>query len=362
MNSTRLEEDMKYLNDHFVDFMKKSKKSENAKFNKIREKIIDIFVVYFEMGIPSENPCYEVFENFKKSLIEYGIVQIFGHEMKGCRKNSFDFILDCRVKEDRVKILIEFKHNASSVSDLPQFVQIYTNNKGTKITKKDYHLFYYEQYLPKVLDFIQNKYNVNLSLPSYDEYLKDLTKETKKDSFHYLIKQYYEKDGKKGMNLIVKESIRQFLKCDDLSDIDSLCRKLKEQTKKVFLLEKEGKFYCEEIKEEQVNVEKVKGIKNGNTIIFETSSQYEIHCLLRWKNGNGCIGPAWQIKLIHKGREKSRSSSESEGEEELCAEKLHKSFGKRKGYSLVELKNFCKLRKIDSKGNKKDLVSRLMMS
>jgi hypothetical protein len=358
--STPFEEDMKYLNDHFADFNFKNKKSENDKYNKIREKIINLFLEYFEKGIPKENQCYELFENFKHSFTQYGVVQIFGHEMKGCRKNSFDFILDCWMTDQRVRIFIEFKHNAIKLTDPPQLLQIYTNNNGTKITKNDYHLFYYEKYLPKVLDFIQNKYNVTLSLPSYEEYLKDLTNDKKKESFHHTLKKYYEM-GKKEMNEIVKESIQEFLKFQDQEGeesfkIHSFHQKLKEQTIKWFLLHKEGKFYFDQISDDQVNIQKFKEIKNDNTIIFETLSKYEIHCLLRWKNGNGCIGPAWQIKLV----DPKPNVEVPNHLIPLCREKLQMSMGKRKGYSLVELKEFCKLRNFDTKGKKKDLVSRLM--
>ena len=37
-----------------------------------------------------------------------------------------------------------------------------------------------------------------------------------------------------------------------------------------------------------------------NNIIFTTTSNKKIKCLLRWKNGNGCVGPAWQISLRHR--------------------------------------------------------------
>jgi hypothetical protein len=60
-----------------------------------------------------------------------------------------------------------------------------------------------------------------------------------------------------------------------------------------------GKFYIEQIKD-YMKVLRFIRIKNGNTIVLASPMKSEIHCLLRWKNGNGCRGPAWQISLKRK--------------------------------------------------------------
>jgi hypothetical protein len=302
--------DLEYLNDNFVHFVLKNKKSENDAYSSIREKVINLFITYFEKGIPKENQCFELFQNFKQTMMTYGITGILNHKKKGGRKNTFDFILDCRVKhevksdlknddQDKKEVIFEFKNNSDKVDNLPEFLQLYTTNKEIKITKLYYHQYYYEHFLPKVLEFVENKYNKKLILPTYEIYLKDINNTNKKkETFHQSLYTFYKRNPK-AMNEIVKESIKQFLLLNTIYEIEMFNEKLKEQENKLFLLHKNGKFYLDQIKD-HMKINKFKEIKNNNTIVFETSNQSEIHCLLRWKNGNGCIGPAWQIKLVFK--------------------------------------------------------------
>lgn len=294
-------EDLEYLNQNFIHFLFKNKKSENDLYNSIREKMIDLFITYFETGIPKDNQCFQLFETFKQTMIAYGITGILNHKKKGGRKNTFDFILECRIKGSDVKkeVILEFKNNSDRVDNLPEFLQLYTTNKEIKITKLDYHQYYYDHFLPKVLEFVEKKYNKKLTLPSYEIYLKDINNTNKKkQTFHQSLYSFYKRNPKE-MNELVKESIKQFLYLNTIYEIEMFNIKLKEQENKLFLLHKKGKFYLDQIKD-HMKITKFKEIKNNNTIIFETSNQSEIHCLLRWKNGNGCIGPAWQIKLVFK--------------------------------------------------------------
>ena len=305
--SNLYERDMEYLNDNLVHFLFKNKKSENDSYNQVRERVIDIFISYFEKGIPKENQCFELFERFKLCLFQYGIVKVLGHQKKAGR-NTFDFVLTCQMKDsdEEKEMILEFKNNSDKVEKLPEFLQIYTNNKETRLTKKDYHRYYYDQFLPKVLEFVEKKYDKKLMLPTYEDYLKDVNNTSKKkETFHQSLKTYYKKNPK-AMNDIVKESIEHFLKENQKEKYETeiLNQKLTEQKNKLFLLHKEGKFYLDQIKD-HMSIERFKEIKNKNTVVFETTSKAEIHCLLRWKNGNGCIGPAWQIKLVLKNVKKA---------------------------------------------------------
>ena len=358
-------EDLKYLNENYVHFIFKNKKSENDSYNQVREKVIHLFLTYFNNGIPKDNQCYELFQKFKQTLVEYGIVEILNYKKKGGR-NTFDFALTCLTKDkSEENIVLEFKNNSEKVEDLPEFLQLYTTNKETKITKNEYHRYYYEHYLPKILDFIEEKYNKKIDLPSYKDYLKDMNNTNKnKKTFHQTVKKYYKRNPK-AMNEIVKESIEQFLQKEKLFEIEKFNLKLKGQENKLFLLHKEGKFYLDQIKD-HMKIEKFKDVKNNNTIIFETTSKAEIHCLLRWKNGNGCIGPAWQIKLCFPEMKKSikttfKKETTKSNIPSLSLEKLKTSVG-RKGYSVKELLEFCKMKNLNCKSAKKDeLVSRLLI-
>jgi hypothetical protein len=95
----------------------------------------------------------------------------------------------------------------------------------------------------------------------------------------------------------VKESISVYLEKEiDKIELDSINQKLSRQENKFYLLTSKGEFKIEEI-QNYMKVTGVKKIKNKNTIVLETKNDGELHCLLRWKNGNGCRGPAWQISF-----------------------------------------------------------------
>jgi hypothetical protein len=361
--------DYQFLNENYVHFIFKNKKSENDSYNQIREKVIHLFLCYFEKGIPRDNQCYELFQQFKQTLVDYGVENILKYDKKGGR-NTFDFVLTCLINQKEQEIVLEFKNNSEKVEDLPEFLQLYTNNKETKITKNEYHRYYYDHYLAKILEFIKEKYNKKIDLPSYKDYLKDINNTNKnKKTFHQIIKKFYKRNPKE-MNEIVKESIGKFLEKERIFEIGNFNQKLKGQENKLFLLHKEGKFYLDQIKD-HMKIEKFKDIKNNNTIIFDTTTKAEIHCLLRWKNGNGCIGPAWQIKLcfpeMKKETKRTNTGTTMRTNQTtqitiptLSIEKLKESVG-RKGYSIKELVEFCKMMNLNCKNAKKDvLVSRLL--
>ena len=59
-----------------------------------------------------------------------------------------------------------------------------------------------------------------------------------------------------------------------------------------------GKFYKEYPNMKDYKITSV--ISNKYSYICTTMSNKKMKILLRWKNGNGCVGPAWQIALRHK--------------------------------------------------------------
>jgi hypothetical protein len=320
----------RYVEENISYFLLKNKKSENHIFNKIREKVIEIFLIHYndsQFILSGESKI--LFENFKSALEKNGIVKIIEVKSIGGRNNTdFNITYEDR-KGNRKNIDLEFKSGTLRMETLPQFLQLYTTNKNISLLDSNYHQFYYDHYLDKVLTLLETKH-IELKKPKYEEYLRDLNNTNKKDIFHYKLYQAYKK-YRVEVNSIVKDSIKDYLEINrDRVNMKSLNEKLGEQMNKIYLLTQGGKFRVEEVSE-YMKVNCVKGIRNGNTIVlvvdqsrllkkslvvdqsrllkkslqYEKNGEYEIHCLLRWKNGNGCRGPAWQISMKSKGSEES---------------------------------------------------------
>jgi hypothetical protein len=292
-------EAIKYFEDNYKSFITKNKKSENDVYNNIREKIL--LICFQNYKNPDFKPTIglTLFEDLSKKLETYGIETINEVKHIGGRSNA-DFSITYLQYNIEKTIDLEFKNGANKVERLPQFLQLYTTNTVTQLTKniEPYHKYYYNNYLDKIIGFLNNK-NIKLEKPNYEEYGKDINN-ISKEGFHKTLYKYY-KTYTVDINKIVKESISKYLeicKIENL-DIDSLNNKLESQIIKTYLLFDKSQFYIDNVKE-YMKITSFKSIKNKNTIIFNTINNGEIHALLRWKNGNGCRGPAWQISLKKK--------------------------------------------------------------
>ena len=82
-------------------------------------------------------------------------------------------------------------------------------------------------------------------------------------------------------------------------DIDSINEVFSttKQIDKHYIMYKDGKFYEDRIKKEELDVKKIEKIKNNNSIVLETNTSSKICMLLRWKNHAGILFPAWQISI-----------------------------------------------------------------
>ena len=100
---------------------------------------------------------------------------------------------------------------------------------------------------------------------------------------------------------IVNKSIHEFLKTYTKKiSYEYFQNKFKKQSDKNYLCYHKGKIYTDRIKpkELQITSHRLKSSKNYyNTIILYTKTSTELHMRFRWKNRNGILLPAWQIKL-----------------------------------------------------------------
>lgn len=255
-------------------FNTKRNRKNNDKNNKIREQIIYKII----KGEIINNPISSLLLNILNDIIKEKINSV---EHKGGRKFNYDFLINNKFK-------IEFKFNSTRIDKCPQFLSISANNF---IIGTCYAEYFYKKYLKDILKLI------NLKMPNKNEYLNCVYNNdyTKLECFTYLKKN--EALIKEQKNSIVKESIKNYLNIVKI-DITKLNNELaiKEQNK-FYILFKNGKFYKDFIHPKELIITSLKEIKNDNTLIFYTKTNTIISLLLRWKNHNGILYPAWQITL-----------------------------------------------------------------
>lgn len=291
-------------------------RSQNDKNNKLREAIICAII---DNKVPASYYKTAIWRDMKQS------VDGFLHEVMkrdgGCgggsggeythvecwhaagRGNNYDFLLtftgaDGTKKEHKV----EFKFNASKISDTPQFV---SPMKPSQYLSSSYEEYFYDNYMTKIsgspppreewlkqihnnappcIKHLQDKYYAGCSSSS------QFTNAPGDIAFYNLCKQ------------LSKESISKFVAENDL-DIAKLSGYLREsQEGKIYMLFQPAATEGESasIKLQTVDTAHyniVSCVKNPKNSRYECVSETgkKIKILLRWKNGNGIAFPAFQI-------------------------------------------------------------------
>lgn len=289
-----------------------SEKSENGSSNTIRENIL--YALANDMIPKSWFVDHQWFylrkeyQKLSKKLID-DKHEFLKLEKIGGRNEKYDFLLRYLSLEEPKKGYedkLEFKYNKKSIDQLPQILQI----RGDKFISsfQCYAEFFYDNYLDGVL----KNHLVKVEKPSKDEYLKHIHQS--KYSALPIFEEMHNKVDKDKVKIhgklppscihnidnFVKASIGIYLKNvvdNNYFNLDDLNNELKEQTDKIFILWKNG-FYTECLNIDDVTVINLKGIKNNNSLVFNTKSgKSNIHVLLRWKNNKGILLPAWQISF-----------------------------------------------------------------
>jgi len=289
------EEEVLFCDNNYENFVKICSRNKNDENNKIREKMLKIFIENYGNKDIEFKKCYDIFNNLSVLFNKEGFQKIYNIKHLG-GLNTKDFVIGCLKDNENINIDIDFKFNCKTIDKLPEIKQIYTNNSNSFV-KKIYNKFYYENYLDKLLVFLKNK-DIELKKPEYEIYIKliNVFNKNKMDDFFKELKTYNDK-YKKEYKKIVDESISEYLKIHcvkDLIDIDVISEHLK-SVKKTYLLFKDNYFYFDKI--ENIKIKSFEKIKNNNILVFSTYKNENIEMLLRWKNGAGIIGSAWQISI-----------------------------------------------------------------
>ena len=279
-------------------------RSKNDSNNKKRENIIACVI---NGKIPEEYyKRSRRWYNLKKEIDLYienlcentGITSIDTIECvpKAGRGHHYDFNLIINGSQE---FALEFKFNASSVDDTPQFV---SPMKPSQYLESSYEEHYYDNYFIGLV----NEYK--LPLPTKEEYLKHIhspsplcVKEHQekyyggcKKSSKYTGEEndikFYE-DSKKAS----RDSITSFISKYDLNK-DKLTQYLLDtQKNKFYMLYKDGKFNLETINLDDYTITTITREPEKSRYIAKTKSDKNLKILLRWKNGNGIAFPSFQI-------------------------------------------------------------------
>lgn len=277
----------------------------NDENNKIRECIIGAII---NDKVPKDYYIVKKWSDFKKKISDfldklnckpYMKVECIH---KAGRKNNYDFLIRIHQEDSIIREYhLEFKFNASSIDDAPQFV---SPMKPSNYMNNSYEKYYFDKYLSILAD------NYQFPMPEEDEYLKQIHSNAPKcmKSFQDLYYRGCEGSSKFTNKLediefynlskkLSKSSIMSFINSNELN-IEMLSNYLyNTQKDKIYMLYSliTKNFILQKIDIDDYNILSVK--KNPEKSRYEciTKTGKKINILLRWKNGNGIAFPAFQI-------------------------------------------------------------------
>ena len=288
-------------------FTDKSNRSENDISNKIREKIIEMIGnKEIENDWFNDNQWNKLRDEIQRyeyinSPDTYDRVKWI---QKAGRRNSYDFDLEYynNINEKIKTRRIEFKYNAETLSDCPQWSSpMYPSNY--LICDKSYEEYFYDNYLIKICE------RFGREMPNKEEYLKQIHRNVSISLSDLQEKFYKGSSGSKknytGLDedikfykfcqKVSKESFNNYFKICEL-DYEKLNKYLIEKQKnKEYMLYKDGIIYHEVYTYDDYTIKPDKIIKESPNFKCETFSGRGMKILFRWKNGFGIAFPAFQI-------------------------------------------------------------------
>lgn len=282
-----------------------SRRSDNDTNNKVREKIIEsmshIDEEYFndsefgaswrQIKTSFDQKMYDICPSYSSYKIEHKAGRNFNYDF-AVSFFDLDNILIKTVK-------LEFKFNAASIDETPQFV---SPMKPSQYLSQSFEEYYYSNYLIPLL----NKFN--LVIPEPEVYLKQVHGNKPKcmieaQALYYQgCKQSSQFTGTenalefyKACNEASSTCIKNFIDETDL-DIEKLNQYLTQtQDEKIYLLYKNGTFHLQYSNSDDYIIESCEKESDKSRYIATTKTNKKVKILLRWKNGNGIAYPAFQI-------------------------------------------------------------------
>lgn len=272
---------------------KRNTKDNNDENNKLREQIINAIINKFIPETWYENKMWcDLRNELMNYILHFGIDYISVKcRIKAGRKHNCDFEFIFTLTDNtELYRNVEFKFNTVCAMNCPQILSLASN-------ECDYAEIFYDNYLPKIAKL----YGITHLLPDKETYLRYIHQpDFKKLQFFQNLRDN-ENKYKRAKLAIVNKSIHEFLKTYTKKiSYEYFQNKFKNQSDKNYLCYYKGQIYIDKIKpkELQITSHRLKSSKNYyNTIILYTKTSTELHMRFRWKNHNGILFPAWQIKL-----------------------------------------------------------------
>lgn len=292
-----------------------STRGENDSANKDRELVIE-----FISNNPLEYQMYCQDEKYGKSWFNFGekwnnvVIAIskkynikyttFRYIKRGGRHYHYDG--DLQFYNDTLMVFtkpIEYKKGSSTICGLPQVLSLPAKYQLFPETCPSYAYYYYNNSIDR---YLEKDTSIDIKKPELSEYLKlvksnEISNPGKKKSHPFFV-QLKERDNptsfKREKDLVVHTSISDYLTIyGQLIDIDAFSEKLKSsQENKLYVLWNNENFHLDEFCPKEFENITYHGIKNGNIIQLKTGNTiYDL--LLRWRNRQGVLNPAWQISV-----------------------------------------------------------------
>ena len=260
----------------------------NDKANKLRETIL-VSLSTQQTTDPELQHISTQWNQCLRSLCPLPYDTLVCTKQAGRAKNyDFDIVYH---KDNQVvhSVKAEFKHNARTITKLPQYWSPSADKPYLPVLYADY---FYDNYSDKLQSF------VSVPKPSKEDYLRMVHQDNY--SIHPFFKELYDNEQNfyKEKQTIVRESISKYLELyGTLLDCTKLTQDIQSrQQGKTFLLWDKSAFHVETLLPEDMEVTQVQSVTK-NKIIVGTKGNAKHELLLRWKNHLGVLFPAWQISL-----------------------------------------------------------------
>jgi hypothetical protein len=306
----------------FTDSAAGGGRETNDKKNKDREQLLgSLLTNTFHDADAVHGPAWQTLRaQWEAALLRCGPsvgtpvgVPVVSVEAKGGRGFNYDF--EASYIGSAASAKIEFKFGGTTVSSLPEF---FNPAADKPFHSRLYADFFYDG---DSLDTICDLYEIPRSeKPTKDEYLKAIHASCSKLPFFARLKAAEEaeiavevpvgalEDGKKkkvrplydAKAAISHKSIQAFLKeYQHTTDLAALTAEFqRSQADKQFLLYSGGAFHHDRLLPGELVADSVKGVVGDYLVIQTAVPTTTIKMLLRWKNHQGILFPAWQISLV----------------------------------------------------------------
>lgn len=287
-------------------------RASNDSNNKVREQLLAEILtdsVSAFLADPTYGPAWvKLRADWLGALIslaercDIGTYSSVSVKQAGGRGMNYDFAVSFMTTGGPVVIKVEFKYGSKCVNALPQFFNAGANKPFHPTV---YATFFYENFLDRVIAL----YELSPGLkPTLGDYLKFVYQNEYKKL--PLFKALYdaetseaagsERPRYKAKATLVHESIRSYLALvAETTDLAALTAEFqRSQTDKHYLLYSDGAFHYDAIRPEELVGKSVVGVRGDSLIIQSGCATTQHAMLLRWKNHNGILFPAWQISMI----------------------------------------------------------------